>query len=152
VSALDTGTVRDPTVKRTLCRGCDTVLIPGLSATVRVHGARSSSFPCLHSSTCTPPSLLTPYLGSGTHGHVITTSCLRCKLPRRIPAPPVPIASPQCAPHDSEDTAMKVDKVEDPIPPKSKRRRRPRPRPPPLFEREGHVIFRGNVQIEPKPP
>ena len=47
---------------------------------------------------------------------------------------------------------MEVDKVEDPIPLKSKRRRGPRPRPPPLFEREGHVIFRGNVQIEPKPP
>ena len=31
--------IRDPTVKRTLCRGCDTVLIPGLSATVRVNSA-----------------------------------------------------------------------------------------------------------------
>jgi len=98
------------------------------------------------------PRVADPYLGSGTHRHVITTSCLRCKLPRRIPAPPVPDASPQGAPHESEDTAMEVDKVEDPIPLKSKRRRRPHPRPPPLFEREGHVIFRGNVQIEPKLP
>ena len=93
-----------------------------------------------------------PYLGSNSHRHVITTSCLRCKVPRRIPAPPVPDASPQGATHDPEDTAMEVDKVEDPIPLKSKRRRGPHPRPPPLFEREGHVIFRGNVQIEPKPP
>lgn len=101
-----------------------------------------------------PPELLNPYLGSDTHRHVITTSCLRCKFPRRIPAPPVPDARPQGhgAPHNSEDTVMEVDKVEDPIPLKSKRRRRPHPRPPPLFEREGHVIFRGNVQIEPKPP
>ncbi|KAH9961315.1 RNAse P, Rpr2/Rpp21 subunit, partial [Russula dissimulans] len=55
----------DPTVKRTLCKGCDTVLIPGLSATVRVNSA------------C-------------THRHVIMTNCLRCKSARRIPAPPVP--------------------------------------------------------------
>jgi len=36
---LDNCYLRDPTVKRTLCKGCDTVLIPGLSATVRVNSA-----------------------------------------------------------------------------------------------------------------
>jgi ribonuclease P protein subunit RPR2 len=40
----DACTIRDPTVKRTLCRGCDTVLIPGLSATVRVNSACSFLF------------------------------------------------------------------------------------------------------------
>ncbi|KAF8483002.1 Rpr2-domain-containing protein [Russula ochroleuca] len=116
-----TTTKMDPTVKRTLCRGCDTVLIPGLSATVRVNS-------------------------SNTHRHVITTNCLRCKSARRIPAPPV--ADSDAARRD--ETAMEADGSGSSIPLKSKRRRGPPPRPPPLFEREGHVIFRGNVQIEPK--
>src|SRR6266404_2842412 len=86
--------------------------------------------------------------GSNTHRHVITTTCLRCKSARRIPAPPAvdPGAVPQ------EESAMEVDKSGSSIPLKSKRRRGPPPRPPPLFEREGHVIFRGNIQIEPKRP
>ncbi|KAI9459101.1 Rpr2-domain-containing protein [Russula earlei] len=108
----------DPTVKRTLCKGCDTVLIPGLSATVRVHG-------------------------SGAHRHVITTNCLRCGTARRIPAPPVQNPSD---PSPEEDAVMEVD-AGGSFPPRSKRRHGPPPRPPPLFEREGHVIFRGNVRI-----
>lgn len=137
-------TVRDPTVKRTLCRGCDTVLIPGLSATVRVNSA------CFFRETNSCHVVLTTRfadskkLGSNTHRHVITTNCLRCKSARRIPAPPVAATHP-------EDTDMEIDGSSS-IPLKSKRRRGPPPRPPPLFEREGHVIFRGNVQIEPKRP
>jgi len=42
VCRSDSCFIRDPSVKRTLCRGCDTVLIPGLSATVRVNGACST--------------------------------------------------------------------------------------------------------------
>ncbi|KAI9463676.1 Rpr2-domain-containing protein [Lactarius psammicola] len=120
----------DPTVKRTLCKGCDTVLIPGLSATVRVNGELSC-----HSR-------------SNNHRHLVTTSCLRCKLSRRIPAPPV--LKPDSAPH--EDAVIETDKSGGSAPRKSKRRRGPPPRSPPLFEREGHVVFRGLVQIEPKPP
>ena len=132
---------RDPTVKRTLCKGCDTVLIPGLSATVRVNGELSRRSAVFGS--------LTPYPGSNNHRHLVTTSCLRCKLSRRIPAPPVP--KPDSAMH--EDAVMEVDKSSrGSAPRKSKRRRGPPPRSPPLFEREGHVIFRGLVQIEPKRP
>ena|ERR1700722_4823171 len=32
---------RDPTVKRTLCKGCSTVLVPGATAYVRVKGSSS---------------------------------------------------------------------------------------------------------------
>ena len=137
-------TVRDPTVKRTLCRVCDTVLIPGLSATVRVNSA------CFFRKTNSCHVVLTTRfadsknLGSNTHRHVITTNCLRCKSARRIPAPPV-------AATRHEDTGIEADGSSS-ISLKSKRRRGPPPRPPPLFEREGHVIFRGNVQIEPKCP
>ncbi|KAH8992756.1 Rpr2-domain-containing protein [Lactarius hatsudake] len=115
----------DPTVKRTLCKGCDTVLIPGLSATVRVNG-------------------------SNNHRHLVTTTCLRCKSSRRIPAPPV--LKPELAAPLHEDAVMEVDKSGGSTPRKSKRRRGPPPRSPPLFEREGHVVFRGLVQIEPKLP
>ena len=31
--------IRDPSVKRTLCKGCNTVLVPGSTATVRTKGA-----------------------------------------------------------------------------------------------------------------
>ena len=132
----DTHAARDPTVKRTLCKGCDTILIPGLSATVRVNGEwfrRSLVFESL-----------TPRSASRNHRHLVTTSCLRCKSSRRIPAPP--FVKPDSAPH--HDAVMEVDECSAPR--KSKRRRGPPPRPPPLFEREGHVIFRGMIQIEPK--
>ncbi|KAI0305623.1 Rpr2-domain-containing protein [Multifurca ochricompacta] len=114
----------DPSVKRTLCKGCDTVLIPGLSVTVRIKS-------------------------SDNHRHLVTVRCLRCNLPRRIPAPPV--HKLDSAPH--EDISMEIDQSRDGdlALPKSRRRRGPPPRLPPLFEREGHVIFRGNVQIEAKP-
>lgn len=142
--ATDICTVRDPTVKRTLCRGCDTVLIPGLSATVRVHSACFPRILCRsHPLNCCPY-----YIGSNTHRHVIITNCLRCNLARRIPAPPVLDSSST----SREDAAMEIDRSEGPVPPRSKRRRGPSLRLPPLFEREGHVIFRGNVQIEPKHP
>ncbi|KAL0572066.1 hypothetical protein V5O48_009884 [Marasmius crinis-equi] len=58
-------TVRmDPSIKRTLCKGCNTVLVPGSTASVRVKS-------------------------SPTHGHIITYTCLECQALRRLPAPPV---------------------------------------------------------------
>ena len=143
---LTTYTIRDPTVKRTLCRGCDTVLIPGLSATVRVNSAWFSTRIMILVQFSHNIDFL--ILGSNAHRHVITTTCLRCKSARRIPAPPV--VDPGTVP--GEDTVIEGDISGPSIPLKSRRRRGPPPRPPPLFEREGHVIFRGNVQIEPKRP
>lgn len=87
-------------------------------------------------------------LGSNTHRHVIITTCLRCKSARRIPAPPVV----DLGAVPGEDTVMGGDRPGSSIPLKSKRRRGPPARPPPLFERQGHVILRSDVQIEPKRP
>ncbi|KAK4701355.1 ribonuclease P protein subunit RPR2, partial [Phenoliferia sp. Uapishka_3] len=57
-------TVRmDPTVKRTLCKGCGAVLVPGITATVRIKP-------------------------SGPHAHLIMTTCLGCQRQLRLPAPP----------------------------------------------------------------
>ncbi|KAK0464735.1 RNAse P Rpr2/Rpp21/SNM1 subunit domain-containing protein [Desarmillaria tabescens] len=54
----------DPSVKRTICKGCDTVLVPGSTVSIRVKKSRS-------------------------RGHLMVYTCTRCKTSRRIPAPPV---------------------------------------------------------------
>lgn len=36
---------RDPTVKRTMCKGCSAVLVPGVTCTVRIKRAFVSSSP-----------------------------------------------------------------------------------------------------------
>ncbi|KIY74103.1 Rpr2-domain-containing protein, partial [Cylindrobasidium torrendii FP15055 ss-10] len=94
----------DPAVKRTLCGGCDAVLIPGSSATVRVKK-------------------------SLTHVHTMIYTCNHCKETRRIPAPP-------SLPEKSQGTSTSTtDK---------------RAKNPPLALRPdaGHIIFRGQEQLE----
>ncbi|KAF5348648.1 hypothetical protein D9758_006762 [Tetrapyrgos nigripes] len=54
----------DPSVKRTLCKGCSSVLVPGTTATIRTK--KSSS-----------------------HGHAVTYTCMICNESRRLPAPPL---------------------------------------------------------------
>ncbi|KAJ7045851.1 RNAse P Rpr2/Rpp21/SNM1 subunit domain-containing protein [Mycena alexandri] len=71
----------DPAVKRTLCNGCNIVLVPGSTATVRVKSSK-------------------------THGHVMHYRCTSCKSTRRIPAPPTLTES---VPAASTSTAMEVD-------------------------------------------
>ncbi|KAK0188263.1 Rpr2-domain-containing protein [Armillaria mellea] len=52
----------DPSVKRTICKGCNTILVPG--STVGIRANKSPS-----------------------HGHVMVYTCTHCKTTRRIPAP-----------------------------------------------------------------
>jgi len=54
----------DPNVKRQLCRVCDTVLIPGITSSVRIKT-------------------------SGPHVHVQRTRCMTCGTSRVIPCPPL---------------------------------------------------------------
>ncbi|KAK0438336.1 RNAse P Rpr2/Rpp21/SNM1 subunit domain-containing protein [Desarmillaria tabescens] len=56
----------DPSIKRTICKGCDTVLVPGSTVSIRVKKSPS-------------------------HGHLMVYTCTRCKTSRRIPAPPVDV-------------------------------------------------------------
>lgn len=131
----------DPAVKRTLCKGCDMVLVPGLTAQVRVNTSSNA-------------------------GNVVCYTCLSCHKPRRFPAPPVIDESaalePAPAPSEVQATSgeanalgsMEIDATDPPVPSTSKtskrekRKRRPAPRLPPLFERNvGHVVFRGNERI-----
>ncbi|EJF57641.1 Rpr2-domain-containing protein [Dichomitus squalens LYAD-421 SS1] len=134
----------DPSLKRTLCKQCDTVLLPGATASVRVKP-------------------------SGSHGQVVTYTCLSCSTSRRIPAPPVldldastaepfapstPVdrAPSSSAPGPLAEALSDIMDVYAPSQEASVRkrgrprnhRRRPVPRIPPLFERPGHVVFRGN--------
>ncbi|KAF8625603.1 hypothetical protein AX15_005283 [Amanita polypyramis BW_CC] len=52
----------DPSIKRTLCKACNSVLIPGVSVRVRIKGSTS-------------------------HKHAIVLKCVRCEYARKIPAP-----------------------------------------------------------------
>lgn len=134
----------DPSVKRTLCKTCNLVLIPGRTELVRIK----------------------PWPGAG---HAVCYTCMSCQQTRRIPAPPVLGAD---AASDTDETEASTSHAQHPtgeVPtqmdvadahaqstpaapaqpkPKPKRKRGPQPRLPPLFERNaGHVVFRGNERI-----
>ncbi|KAJ7747219.1 RNAse P Rpr2/Rpp21/SNM1 subunit domain-containing protein [Mycena metata] len=74
----------DPAVKRTLCNGCNIVLVPGSTATVRVKSSK-------------------------THGHVMQYRCTSCKSTRRIPAPPTLTEEEPLPAPSTSVAAMDVD-------------------------------------------
>ncbi|PRQ76252.1 RNAse P Rpr2/Rpp21/SNM1 subunit domain-domain containing protein [Rhodotorula toruloides] len=106
-------TVRmDPAVKRTVCQGCATVLVPGVTSTVRVKP-------------------------SGPHGHLVVHTCLSCRRQRRLPASPhLASAEPDATP----DVHAKKSARE--------RREERQARRPVFFERDGHVVVRGNAVVK----
>jgi len=137
----------DPSVKRTLCKGCDIVLIPGSTAIVRVKSLPS-------------------------HRHAVTYTCLSCNTCRRTPAPPTLLSRPDASilepsdilPSPSQHSiplaqiseAMDIDILEtinsrQKVNKRNKKKKKtpPVPRLPPLFGRDvGHVMFRGNERLE----
>ncbi|TCD68269.1 hypothetical protein EIP91_011235 [Steccherinum ochraceum] len=127
----------DPAVKRTLCKACNIVLMPGLTATVRVKA-------------------------SATHGNMMVFTCMSCKKSRRIPAPPTlqeetPIAGrdpPQAsaaAAEDDDTMAIDPSTTTDPRMRKRRGKKKNIARLPPLFDRDaGHVLFQGNKEVEMK--
>ncbi|GAA5891697.1 hypothetical protein JCM6882_006170 [Rhodosporidiobolus microsporus] len=123
VEVAKKATIRiDPAVKRTKCKGCGAVLVPGLTSTVRIKP-------------------------SGPHAHLIVHTCLHCHSQRRLPAPPhLSPAEPDDAAAKSPD-----DSLPSPPRPKTKREQKDarRARPPVFFEREGHVSIRGNEVVRP---
>ncbi|OSX66023.1 hypothetical protein POSPLADRAFT_1133002 [Postia placenta MAD-698-R-SB12] len=144
-------TVRmDPSVKRTICKKCNTVMVSGTTADVRIRT-------------------------SPVHGHVVCYICKSCSTSRRIPAPPVLDPDAQLdiqpstptlpapivpGPEEEQSTgdAMQVDTPAPTVPaaglkgvirkPRTKEKKRPKPRLLPLFQRKGHVVFRGNERLE----
>ncbi|KAF7969067.1 hypothetical protein HWV62_28419 [Athelia sp. TMB] len=120
-----TTTKMDPSVKRTLCGGCSTVLLPG-TATVRVKPMRS-------------------------HGHGVTYTCAACGTARRIPAPPTLPAPAERAASESAIACPEVDAPMGAVETQRTRRKKkaPVPRVPPLFARDaGHVVFVGNERLD----
>ncbi|KAJ7282960.1 RNAse P Rpr2/Rpp21/SNM1 subunit domain-containing protein [Mycena rebaudengoi] len=120
----------DPAVKRTLCNGCNLVLIPGSTASVRVKT-------------------------STAHGHLMIYRCSSCNSTRRIPAPPTLVASSsmastlQSTPATSTSTSMDVDPTAS-TSRRKKKKRVPTPRLPPLFARDvGHVVLVGADKLPP---
>ncbi|KAK7692352.1 hypothetical protein QCA50_003977 [Cerrena zonata] len=126
----------DPSVKRTLCKECNVVLIPGSTAHIRVNPSKA-------------------------HGNAVIYTCLSCKHWRRIPAPPVlepeeldNLIASISEPTESlgEDTmAIDVPQKKVLLPEsisKLPRRKQRQARLAPLFERKvGHVVFRGNERL-----
>ncbi|KAG9048755.1 hypothetical protein FS837_012118 [Tulasnella sp. UAMH 9824] len=105
----------DPSVKRTICKGCQAVLIPGVTAKVRTKSSR-------------------------THKHITRYICQQCKKARDIPSPP--IKPPEAA--DSASAELSPDDGKNSSGRKPKRKER-RFHPPPLFERDvGHIVIVGN--------
>ncbi|KAL4251466.1 hypothetical protein ABKN59_005710 [Abortiporus biennis] len=145
-------TVRmDPAVKRTLCKQCNNILMPGVTCSVRVKALSS-------------------------HGNGVAYTCLSCNKIRRIPAPPYNedvniISDPSSVSASNPSNANAIGSdfgasethtmiLDGPISmenPKEhsvrqhhrRRKKSPLPRVPPLFERKvGHVIFRGSDRLE----
>ncbi|KAF9232738.1 Rpr2-domain-containing protein [Melanogaster broomeanus] len=122
----------DPSVKRLICKGCSSVLVPGVSATVRIKNSMS-------------------------HGHLISYKCHRCQTERRIPAPPVLHAEPQAGENMLEVQVAEASGSSAPDTTaggpvrrgRQKRKKKPPvPRLPPHFARDiGHVVFRGNERL-----
>ncbi|KAJ7899055.1 RNAse P Rpr2/Rpp21/SNM1 subunit domain-containing protein [Mycena leptocephala] len=115
----------DPAVKRTLCNGCNIVLVPGSTATVSVKSSK-------------------------VHGHVMHYRCTSCNSTRRIPAPPTladpETSGPSVSTSTPPDTAMDIDTGNTKK--TARRRRRPQARLPPLFARDvGHVVLCGNDKL-----
>ncbi|KAJ8518606.1 hypothetical protein ONZ45_g4362 [Pleurotus djamor] len=114
--------MKDPAVKRTICKGCNSLLRPGITASVRVR---------------TLPS----------HGHALTYTCKACKTSRMIPAPPTLEIGTQekTETNDPKDTEMQDNGDSTSV---KHSKRLPRPRHPPLFARKvGHVVFKGNQKL-----
>ena len=136
-----TRTHRDPSIKRTICKRCDAILLPGITDEVRVKGecdwnqlsARSAAEQ-------------RPHLDFKPTVRAIRHRCLLCGFVRQLPAPPLqsapskPAASsssahprqsatePQTAAADirSSETAVTAEQVEAHAPSKKSKKRRRR--------------------------
>ncbi|TEB37225.1 Rpr2-domain-containing protein [Coprinellus micaceus] len=124
----------DPSIKRTICKGCDVALVPGVTVSTRVEKLSS-------------------------HGHAVVYACLSCDTKRRIPAPPVvsPSPLPPTAPI-APDMPLIADIPSASIGPMqgsapqrhlTRKKKAPYPRQPLLAARKdaGHVIFRGSEKL-----
>lgn len=166
---------RDPSVKRTMCKGCNTLLMPGVTAKVRVKRVfyvfHTTSLCSYCSAILDFPGLL---LALPSHRHAVSYTCINCSFSRRIPAPPIteqayqpsPIKPQNGAPICAQD--MDVDPVDELLStvsaklttgagentkqatPQSRKRKRKttKPLPVPFFAKAEHILFVGNDRVD----
>ncbi|CAA7260620.1 unnamed protein product [Cyclocybe aegerita] len=112
----------DPSLKRSLCSNCNTTLVPGSSASVRVKKLRS-------------------------HGHAMVYTCLHCKMTKRIPAPLIRVepAAPQIETATIEPSTTRQPGLLSEF----RGGKRNSARLPPLSARidAGHAVFRGGEEL-----
>jgi len=135
----------DPSLKRSLCSSCNTTLIPGSFASVRVR--KSSS-----------------------HGHLVIYTCLHCKTSKSIPSPSTLPLNLAVGTEESQGSLSAVpgspESIDKPslltmapssqsrVPKRERKRKEPILLSPrrllPLFARPdaGHVVFRGNEVLD----
>ncbi|GAA5841742.1 hypothetical protein JCM5353_007416 [Sporobolomyces roseus] len=119
-------TVRmDPEVKRSVCKDCDAVLIPGISASVRIKA-------------------------SGPHAHLMVQTCSTCFGQRRFPAPPHllesglnTISSGAASTDEARLTTSAIASDKKPRQTKREKKEQRQAQPPVFFERTGHVVIKG---------
>ncbi|KAF8310059.1 RNAse P Rpr2/Rpp21/SNM1 subunit domain-containing protein [Cantharellus anzutake] len=122
----------DPAVKRSMCKSCNSILIPGSTCSTRIKS-------------------------SPIHGNRRTTTCLNCHTSRSIPSPPEPrdgkeTASSLIGHSEMLKEPIVTDAVSDDelerCRQKLERRKRPTSKRPILSERDvGHIRLRGNEVI-----
>ena len=158
-------------MKRTLCKGCHNVLIPGITARTRV---RCEFIPIESFSVC-PFRLIGMLTASPSFGHCISYTCLDCSTTRKIPAPRNIEVEPPITDASTSIIKNRVGKtvyVHDPaleatsppatpkleeheVWPKEEKKGRKKKkkvviRQQPLFARrsQGHVVFRGTEVVD----
>ncbi|KAG8934698.1 hypothetical protein FRC02_009400 [Tulasnella sp. 418] len=141
----------DPSIKRTICRGCQNILIPGATSTVRIK--KSSS-----------------------HGNAVQIRCRNCTKTRLIPAPPTENSAPSSSSSleptstagqgqaEAADSLLTDETITSGTPtesnsenlemrrstrkPRKPKKPKPKVRKVPFFERSEHVIYRGEQLLE----
>ena len=161
-------------MKRTLCKGCHNVLIPGITARIRVR----SEFIPIESFSVFPFRLIGMLTASPSFGHCISYTCLDCSTTRKIPAPrniemepPITDAPTSIVENRVGKTVdVHVPALEATIPPettkleehevwpkeekkeekKGRKKKKVVIRQQPLFARrsQGHVVFRGMEVVD----
>ena len=104
----------DPSVKRRLCKSCSSVLVPGVSAKVRVKSVDPLNV--------VVSSLASARLDSTPDGHLISYSCLTCHSHHCIPVPPV-------LPSDPQSSLIETDQAPEEEPKRRRHHKKVRPAP-----------------------
>lgn len=108
-------TYSDPTIKRTICKTCGTVLLPGTTATIRTQCTHSIPNSFLFRQVKTLTESFYPLASRCRGGHVVSYKCNTCQTVRKIPAPPLldREAQPEHDSNPSQDIAPQSEAMSE---------------------------------------